>query len=140
MSGLVITQDMLATMNEAQLRLFEAFGGEHKQLVLDFRANKEAIERARAAEDIAFSNQKTFVIGGVELPLTFVALTAYNSLASEGKSGVSPSGKPWAQTATPALLKLQSEAWETLKRVQKGKVAQGETFNLSAEGLRKVLG
>lgn len=86
---------------------------EFKALALDFEAmrNKDIIE---------FSNQSTFVLGGVEVPYAFVALVATSALVSVSKNEEYNTTSTYAKTHS-----ITDEAWDILRKVQAGKKAQG---------------
>jgi O6-methylguanine-DNA--protein-cysteine methyltransferase len=137
MSAITISFDELALLEATAPKQFKALA-EHpmfKTLILDFKKQANA-------EFIEFSNQTSWEVEGFgTLSLAALALIATSSLPSqEEKTGVNAkTGKTWVKQATPVLYAQQGKVWETLRKIQAGKVAQGETFGLDSASLRAML-
>lgn len=133
----VLTREQMVNLDDATLKVLGK-SPVYKAVAFDIIA-----ERARelASESIAFSNQATFDIAGVEMPISLVALIAYSKLpVSEVKTYTNADGIEVVIPVTPELNSIQSEAWETLKRVKAGMSAQGKKFNVDSKGLRELIG
>lgn len=94
------------------------------------------------AEAIAFSNSTFFEFSdGSLMSLSKVAFIAYSSIPTKAKSGINDkTGKEWSVEETPLALAEQGEAWDILRKVQEGFVAQGKTLALTTAGLRALIG
>jgi hypothetical protein len=103
---------------------------------------KKSLAEALNAEAIAYSNQSRFELpDGSLVTLSKLAMVALSTLPTKAKSGINEkTGKEWSIEETPALLAEQGEAWDALRKIQQGKVAQGETFSLATKDLRALLG
>lgn len=121
-----------------------------KPLVESFLADIEKHEAAQAAivaaanaEVIAFSEQTSWEVEGLgTLSLAGLALIATSSL---------PVGETYTYTAkktgiehtveaTPVIHGQQGAVWDTLREIQRGKVAQGKPFALDSKSLRAYFG
>jgi hypothetical protein len=124
----------LDAMTPSQRASMAKLSPELRTLVLDF-------ERANSAADVAYSNQSTFDFNGEQVSLKTIALIAYSNLASEADKTWTntKTGKVITKEGTPALYAYQSPAWDILRRVQAGKVAQGLEFSLEWKDLRLAL-
>lgn len=124
---------------------YAELSAEDKKLVAKMPKFKELVlsfEKMGQQDDIDFSNQESFEIAGIgSLSLYGLALLAYSSLdKEETKSGVNKkTGVAYTVVGTPKLYALKSPAWDALRRIQAGKVAQGLEFPLDGTSLRALL-
>lgn len=120
-----LTTDMLSTLSDAELRSLEKVGA-FKAVVLDFKVG-------RAQADIDFSNQSVYVLAGREYELWEVIHFAFSNLSLTKDNDYNN------QAVYTKLAAVKTEAWNILKRIQRGKEAQGEKFSLATEDMRKFV-
>lgn len=143
----MLTIDIVSTLDDATVRTLSKSADENVrsisfQVIANRAEAKQALALALNAEAIAYSQQTLFTLeSGATVTLPILAMMAYSSLPTKAKSGINETtGKEWAIEATPALNEEQGEAWDVLRKIQKGKVAQGEKLALTKEGLRALIG
>lgn len=88
----------------------------------------QTIARANAQEDIDFSNQSTFTLGGAEMPLVQVILIALSNLTISAEYEDKDKSKTYIGD-NPKVAGLLSDAWAILKRVKAGKLAQEQEWS-----------
>jgi hypothetical protein len=136
MSALATYEDYVA-FTDAQRKQFAAMPV-FKSIALDFETRYVAEEGARKQLDIDFSNQDSWEVEGFGvLSLDAIALIAHSRLPRENAwvGTNKKNGKPYNYAATPNLYDKVSPVWETLNRIQAGKVAQGLVFTTEYKAL-----
>jgi len=114
---------------------------EDKKLVAKMPKFKDQVlnfEQLSSQDTIDFSNQEVFEVEGFgTLSLAAIALLAHSRLPrkEEWVGTNKKTGKAYHYAATPKLYAAVSPLWETLERIQAGKVAQGLEFSLDYKAL-----
>lgn len=117
---------------------------ELKALVLDFAKGKEAEAKAKAqeAEDIKFSNQDKFILRGEAVSVARVAYATVSIKLTKAEAAENKACNTLGQALPESASENQhkvSEAWAILKRIQRGKKAQGEEFSLNYESRQALV-
>lgn len=86
------------------------------------------IAKANAQEDIDFSNQSSFTLGGADMPLVQVILIALSGLTISAEYEDKDKSKSYIGD-NPKVAGLLSDAWAILKRVKTGKLAQEQEWS-----------
>jgi hypothetical protein len=143
----LLTIEIVSSLDDATVKTLSKSQDEQTrnisfQVIAERAEAKASFAKAQNAEAIAYSKQTHFEFAdGSLMTLSKVAMVALNTLATKAKAGVNEkTGTVWAIEETPALLAEQGEAWDVLRKIQKGKVANGEKFSLATKDLRALLG
>jgi hypothetical protein len=98
------------------------------------------LEKAAFAPLVEFSNQESFDVMGEKLSLHMIARLAYSKLVVKEGEYTDKFGQKqtrWtSKEVAPKSYAFNEALWEVLRKVQKGKEAQGHKFDLSVNGLR----
>lgn len=144
---IMLTLEIVATLDDKTVRTLSKSADETTrslsfQVIAQRAEAKVALNKALEAEAISFAKQSHFELSnGSLVTLPILAMMAYSSLPTKAKSGINETtGKPWEIEATPALMEEQGEAWDTLRKIQRGIVADGGKLSLTKEGLRQLIG
>lgn len=128
----ILTHEILSTCDDATLKAL-AKSDAHKAVVLNFLAMRETLANAEAVSMYeTYTNGGLFTLNGQEVPFWIVAFTALSKM-SLNKDNAYNNVEQF-----PELARITSEAWDTLKLIQRGAKVAGVEFKLDSESLRAL--
>lgn len=138
---LSVSYEDYVALSDAQRKQFDAMPM-FKSVALDFKTRYVAEEEVRKQADIDFSNQDSWLVEGFgTLSLEAIALIAHSRLPRENDwvGTNKKTGKDYFYAGTPKLYAKVGPVWETLRRIQAGKVAQGIVFTTEYKDLADLI-